>query len=79
MAPTAGARVRCRVSGRLASENRHLIAQHDDLDRDVRALATGEPDQLEDATEHPVQERQGRRRVLAALGADVKVQFTAHG
>jgi hypothetical protein len=55
------------------------MAQYDDLDRDGRALATAEPDQLEDATEHPVQEREGHRRMFAALGVDVKVQFTAHG
>ena len=42
------------------------MAQHDDLDREVRVLATGEPDQLEDATERPVQEREGHRRMLAA-------------
>lgn len=63
----------------LASEHRHLMAQHDDLDREVRVLATGEPDQLEHATERPVQQREGHRRMLAASGADVKVQITAHG
>ena len=63
----------------LASQHRHLMAQHDDLDRQVRVLATGEPDQLQDATERPVQERDGHSRMLAASGADVKVQLTAHG
>jgi hypothetical protein len=63
----------------LASEHRHLLAQHDDLDREVGLLTTGEPDQLEDATERPVEEREGHRRKLAASGADVEVQLTAHG
>jgi hypothetical protein len=33
----------------LASEHRHLVAQHDDLDREVRIFASDEADQLEDA------------------------------
>ena len=53
----------------LASQHRHLMAQDDDLDRQVRVLATGDPDQLQDATERPVQERDGHRRMLAASGA----------
>ncbi len=58
-----------RWAADLASEHRHLMAQHDHLDREVRVLATGEPDQLEDPTERPVQERQCHRRMLAASGA----------
>jgi hypothetical protein len=46
-----------RRSVDVASEDRYLMAQHDDLDREVRVLATGEPDQLEDSAERPVQER----------------------
>jgi len=52
----------------LASQHRHLMAQDDDLDRQVHVVATGEPDQL-DATQRPVQERDGHRRMLAASGA----------
>jgi hypothetical protein len=40
----------------LASEDCHLVAQHHDLDGEVHVPATGEPDQLEDAAERPVEE-----------------------
>jgi hypothetical protein len=40
----------------LASEHCYLVAQHDDLDRKIRILAAGEPDQLEDANQRPVEE-----------------------
>ncbi len=33
----------------LASEDRHLVAQHDDFDREVRVTATDELDQLNHA------------------------------
>ena len=33
-----------RRSADLASEDRHLMAQHDDFDRDVCVTATDEPD-----------------------------------
>ena len=55
------------------------MAQDDDLDREIHVLAAEEADQLEDATERPVQEREGHRRMLAASGAGVKVQLMAHG
>jgi hypothetical protein len=53
----------------LASKDRHLVAQHDDLDRQIRVRAAREPDQLEDANECPVQEGEGHLRMLAASGA----------
>jgi catechol 2,3-dioxygenase-like lactoylglutathione lyase family enzyme len=68
-----------RRTADLASEYRDLVAQHDDLDCEVAVLAAEEPDQLEDANERLVQEREGHRRMLAASGADVKVQLRAHG
>jgi len=37
----------------LASEDCHLMAQHDDLDGEVRIVAKGETDQLKDAKEGP--------------------------
>ena len=37
-----------------AWEYRDFVAQDDDLDRKIGVLATGETDQLEDATERPV-------------------------
>jgi len=48
-----------RWSVDLAPEHRHLVAEHDHLDREVRIFATGEPDQLNDAAERPVEEREG--------------------
>jgi hypothetical protein len=41
-------------SAALASEDRLLVAQHDDLDGEVHVPATDEPDQLEDAGERSV-------------------------
>ncbi len=52
----------------LASEYRDLVAQHDDLDREIGVRAAGEPDQLENANERPVQEREGHPRMLARAG-----------
>jgi hypothetical protein len=52
----------------LASEYRHLVAQDDDLNCKVAVLAEGEADQLEDANERPVQERESHRGMLAASG-----------
>jgi len=49
----------------LASQHRHLVTQHDDFDREVCVSATGEPNQLEDAAERPVKEREGHWRMLA--------------
>jgi len=42
------------------------MAEHDDLDPEIRVRATEDPDQLKEAGERPVQERQGHRRMLAA-------------
>ena len=65
-----------RGSVDLASEDRRLVAQHDDLDREVRIFASDEADQLDDATERPVEEREGHGRMLAAPG--VSRQSPAH-
>ncbi|MDA8355639.1 MAG: hypothetical protein M0Z95_04925 [Actinomycetota bacterium] len=48
-----------RRSVDLASEDRYLVAQDDDLDREIRFSAANESDQLEDTTERPVEEWQG--------------------
>jgi hypothetical protein len=40
-----------RRSMDLTSEYRHLVAQHHDLDSEVRISATGESDELEEAAE----------------------------
>ena len=58
-----------RRSVDLASKDCHLVAQHDDLDGEIHVIATGEPDELEDAAERPVEEREGHFRLLAARGS----------
>src|ERR1019366_8545409 len=58
-----------RLQGRsmdLASKDGHLMAQYHDLDSEVRVPATGEWDELEEAAERPVEEREGHCRMLAA-------------
>ena len=42
----------------LVPEHGYLVAQHDDFDRQVLVLAKAEPNQLEDATERWVEERE---------------------
>jgi hypothetical protein len=49
----------------LASKDCHLMAQHHDLDGELKVLATDQSDQLKDATERPVEERKGHCRMLA--------------
>jgi hypothetical protein len=44
--------------------------EYDDLDREVRVTATDEPDQLEDAAERTVKEREGHRRTRLHCGRD---------
>ena len=55
-----------RWSAHLASQDRHLVAQQDDLDGDIGVTAEDASDELEDAVERPVEEREGRGRMLAA-------------
>ncbi len=40
----------------LGSEHRHLVAQQDDLDGEVRIAVTQEPNQLEETAERSVEE-----------------------
>ena len=58
-------RLQCR-SVDLASEDRHLVAQHDDLDGEIRVTATDQSDELQDTAERPVEGREGHRWMLAA-------------
>ena len=44
------------------------MAEHDDFDGEVRVVPAGEPHQLEDAAERPIQEREGAHLMLAASG-----------
>jgi hypothetical protein len=62
-----------RRSVDLPSEDRHLMAQHDNLDREVCVTTTDEPDQLEHATERPVEERESHFRMLVGETSWVKV------
>ena len=62
----------------LASEDRHLVAQHDDFDGEVRISATDEADQLKYAAVRPVEEREGHGPGSSPrLAPAVKVQLTA--
>lgn len=60
-----GCRLR-RRSADLAPQDCHLVAQHDDPDGEVGVTAADEADELEDAAEHPVEERDDHGRMLAA-------------
>ncbi len=49
----------CRFQGRsvdLVPQDRHLVAQHDNLDGEIGVTAADESHELEDATERPVLE-----------------------
>jgi len=50
----------------LASQDRHLVAQHDDLDGEIRVTATNESDELDETAERPVEKREAHCRMLAA-------------
>ena len=58
-----------RRSVDLASKDRHLVPQHDELAGEIGVSATDESDELEDAAQRPVEEREGHRRMLVAPDA----------
>jgi hypothetical protein len=60
----------------LASVDCHLVAQHDDLDSEVRVTAPDQSDELEDTAERPVVEREGHCWMLAA--PESRRQSAAH-
>jgi len=66
-------------SGDLASQYRHLVAEQDDLDDEVGVAATGEPDQLEEATERPIQDERDMAGCSSHQPEAVKVQLTGLG
>ena len=69
----------CRLERRsvdLASEDYHLVAQHHDLDGEVRVAAAEESDELEGTAERSVEQREGHRWMLATPGASC--QSPAH-
>jgi hypothetical protein len=43
----------------LAPEDCHFMAQHDDLDSEIRVTATDQSDDLKDTAERAVEEREG--------------------
>jgi hypothetical protein len=55
-----------RRSVDLAPQYRHLVAQHDDLDGEIGVTTEDESEQLEDAAERLVEDREGHGRMLAA-------------
>lgn len=63
----------------LASKDRHLVAQHDYLDGEVRVMSAHVPNQLEEATERPIEEGESHRGMLVALAARRQAQLRAHG
>jgi len=50
----------------LASMDRHLMAQYDDLHGEVGVAAADEPDELKHAAKHAIEERDGHCWMLAA-------------
>jgi hypothetical protein len=68
-----------RRSVDLASKDRHLVTQDHDLDGEIGVMAEDESDQLEDAPERPIEEREGHSRMLAAPEPAVKVLVAGHG
>jgi len=58
-----------RRSVDLASEDCHLVAQHDDLDGEIGVTSANESDELEGAAERQVEVREGHCWMLAALGS----------
>jgi hypothetical protein len=46
-------------AGHLAAEDRNLVAEHDDLDRQLVAVMPTQAEQLKDSDEGEVEERQG--------------------
>ena len=55
-----------------ASEDRHLLAQHDDLDGEVLVCATVEPDQLQDVVDTGRQAMSTLRVPFSASGRVVR-------
>jgi hypothetical protein len=55
------------------------MAQHEDLDRQVRVLAMGEPDKLEDATECQVEKQKSDGGILVGSTPPVKAQINELG
>lgn len=63
----------------LALEDCYLVAEHDDFKGELGAATAGEPNQLEEAVERPVEEREVHRWMLAGAGARSQVQVAPIG
>jgi hypothetical protein len=53
-------------SGHLATEDRNLVAEHDDLDRQLFVVVPGEAEQIKDSDECNVEKRQGHDPVSSS-------------
>ena len=62
-----------------ASEDRHLVTEHDDLDREIRVGAKGQPYELEDAVGRPVENERDIAGCSPHQQRSVKVQAKVHG
>jgi hypothetical protein len=61
----------------LAAQDRQLVAQHDDLDGELVLAVPREPDQLGDADEEEVEERERHGAILAVVAPRPKVLLVA--
>ena len=59
----------------LAAQHRDLVTEDDDLDRQLLLLAKGETDQLEEANERHVEERESHDSIFTVRTTPTKVQF----
>ncbi|MHB1488509.1 MAG: hypothetical protein ACYCS7_03015 [Acidimicrobiales bacterium] len=55
------------ATSHLSSQHRHLVAQHDDLDRRLAAFSAQAPEYLDHAPERQVEELQGHAGIFAAV------------
>jgi hypothetical protein len=58
----------------LAAQHRDLVTEDDDLDRQLLLLAKGETDQLEEANERHVEERESHDSIFTVRTTPTKVQ-----
>ena len=70
--PVAGSQ---RRAGHLAAEDRHLVAEHDDFDRQFVVVTPREPEQLEDSDERQVEEGQRHGPASSPSSLPTKVQL----
>jgi hypothetical protein len=64
-------------SGHLPSEDCHLVAEHDDFDRQLLIAPTQEPEQLKHADKGKIEEREGHGPFSPSPSLWRKAQFTS--